>query len=108
MPDLEAGQPDPAETAPVSSRATFRVRLGIALIVLSCVLWLALFAIPFLPLDVAQKSVLGFSVFVAVQVAWWGGAAIAGPAFVGRLMAAFRRFLPRRKSSTSDSESSDK
>jgi hypothetical protein len=108
MPDLDAVQPEPADTAPASSRPAFRVRLGITLIVLSCVFWFGLLAIPFLPLDVAQKSALGAAVFVAVQVAWWGGAAIAGPAAIGRLMTAFRRFLPGRKSSKGVSKASDK
>ncbi len=107
MPNLEAAQPDPTDSNPVSSHATIRVRLGIALLILSCVLWFALLAIPFLPLSVAQKSAVGASVFVAVQVAWWGGAAIAGPPFVGRMMTAFRRRLPGSKSSTSVSESTD-
>jgi hypothetical protein len=107
MPDLESAQPDPATITATTERPLLRVRVGIALIVLSCVLWFALLAIPFLPLTVAQKSALGFSTFVAVQVAWWGGAAIAGPTAIRRLIGAFRRFWPGRKSAATGSESSE-
>jgi hypothetical protein len=60
-------------------------RIGIALILLSGVLWFSLFAIPFLPLTVGQKAALAAADFVGVQIAWWTGAALAGPQTVARL-----------------------
>ena len=60
-------------------------RIGIALILLSGLLWFSLFAIPFLPLTVGQKAALGAAEFVGVQIAWWTGAALAGPQTVARL-----------------------
>ena len=66
-------------------------RIGVGLILLSGVLWFSLFAIPFLPLSIAQKGILAAVVFVGVQVAWWTGAALAGPATVKRVKSLFRR-----------------
>ncbi len=60
-------------------------RIGIALILLSGLLWFSLFAIPFLPLTVGQKAALAGADFVGVQIAWWTGAALAGPQTVARL-----------------------
>ena len=68
------------------------IRIGIALIALSGVLWFSLFAIPFLPLTVAQKSGLGAAVFVGVQIAWWTGAAMTGPEVVRKIKGWFVRF----------------
>jgi hypothetical protein len=66
-------------------------RIGIGLILLSGVLWFSLFAIPFLPLTVGQKAALTGAVFIGVQIAWWSGAALAGPQTVSRLRSWFRR-----------------
>ena len=65
-------------------------RFGVALILLSGVLWFFLFAIPFLPLTVGQKAALAGADFVAVQIAWWIGAALAGPKLVARLKSRFK------------------
>lgn len=59
--------------------------MGIVLILLSGVLWFSLFAIPFLPLTVGQRAALAGTAFVGVQIAWWCGAALAGPQTVARL-----------------------
>lgn len=67
------------------------IRLGIALILVSGVFWFSLFAIPFLPLTVGQKAALGGGVFAGVQIFWWSGAALAGPAVVQKLTGWFRR-----------------
>ena len=103
MTEPDKTQPDSTTEAP--ARPLFRVRLGITLMVVSCVIWLFLLVVPFLPLSVAQKSALGGSVFVGVQVAWWGGAAIAGPTAVVRLIAWARRLWPGRRSSSNASDS---
>jgi len=60
-------------------------RIGVALILLSGMLWFSLFAIPFLPLTVGQKAALAGAVFVGVQIAWWSGAALVGPQTITRL-----------------------
>ncbi|NQV28607.1 MAG: transporter suffix domain-containing protein [Rhodopirellula sp.] len=66
-------------------------KTGIALILLSGVLWFSLFAIPFLPLTIGQKAAIAGADFVAVQIAWWIGAALAGSELVTRLKSRFKR-----------------
>jgi hypothetical protein len=73
------------------SSASSSSRFGVALILLSGVLWFSLFAIPFLPLTVGQKAAIAGADFVAVQIAWWIGAALAGPKLVAKLTSRFRR-----------------
>lgn len=75
--------------------------MGVVLILLSGVLWFSLFAIPFLPLTVAQKAGLASAVFLGVQIAWWGGAALVGPQAVARLKSWFSR---KRRTDHSSSE----
>lgn len=65
--------------------------IGILLILVSGMLWFFLFAIPFLPLTVSQKAALAGADFVGVQIAWWTGAALAGPRTVKRLTSWCRR-----------------
>jgi len=67
------------------------VRLGIALILLSGVMWFFLFAIPFLPLTMAEKATLAGVDFIGVQIAWWVGAALVGPQTVSRIKSWFKR-----------------
>lgn len=67
------------------------MRIGIALILLSGLLWFSLFAIPFLPLETGHKALLAGAVFIGVQIAWWIGAALAGPRFVRKVTGWMRR-----------------
>ena len=76
------------------SRGKRAARIGVGLILLSGCFWFSLFAIPFLPLTVGQKASLAGVDFVAVQIAWWTGAALAGPQVVARL-----KFWRRKRSS---------
>ena len=84
-----------AALAPALGVATPRrlalVRLGVVLMLFSCVIWFSIFAIPFLPLTIGEKTALGTGVFIAVQVTWWTGAALAGPTVVQKLTGWFRR-----------------
>ena len=66
-------------------KGSIATRIGIALILLSGILWFSLFAIPFLPLTLGQKAALAGADFVGVQIAWWTGAALVGPQTVARL-----------------------
>ena len=50
--------------------------LGIGLILLSGVCFFVMLSIPWMPLSVTQKAMLGGGLFVTVQVSWWVGAAI--------------------------------
>ena len=66
-------------------KGSLATRIGIALILLSGMLWFSLFAIPFLPLTLGQKAALAGADFVGVQIAWWTGAALVGPRTLTRL-----------------------
>ncbi len=80
--DSKRSGPTPGGTA---------AKIGVALILLSGVLWFSLFAIPFLPLTIGQKAALAGADFVGVQIAWWVGAALAGPELVAKLKSWFKR-----------------
>ena len=84
-----------AEETPGRPGNPYYVRLGAILIALSGVLWFSLFAIPFLPLTLGQKTALGGAVFLGVQVAWWSGVTLTGPAAVRNLRGWFRRSKKR-------------
>jgi hypothetical protein len=86
-PNEPEGNGRTAETSSVSRSSRF----GVALILLSGVLWFSLFAIPFLPLTVGQKAAIAGADFVAVQFAWWIGAALAGPKLLAKLKFRLRR-----------------
>lgn len=82
-----------SESEPTSDHirhSELRSRIGITLILISGVLWFSLFAIPFLPLTVGQKAALAATVFVGVQIAWWSGAALAGPQLVAKFWPSHR------------------
>jgi hypothetical protein len=72
-------------------RGRTAARIGVVLIGLSGVLWFSLFAVPFLSLTIAQKAGLAGAMFVGVQIAWWTGAALVGPATVARLKSWYRK-----------------
>lgn len=87
MTEETGAEPPIADDAPPGRHT----RLGIALILLSGVLWFSLFAIPFLPIGTGNKAVLAGTMFVGVQIAWWSGAALAGPRVVSKLTSWMRR-----------------
>ncbi|MGZ0170934.1 MAG: transporter suffix domain-containing protein [Planctomycetales bacterium] len=79
------------QAVPEQGIGSTAARIGVMLILLSGVLWFSLFAIPFLPLTIGQKAAIAGADFVAVQIAWWIGAAMAGSKLVARLKSRFRR-----------------
>jgi hypothetical protein len=62
-----------------------RARFGVMLMVVSGLLWAPWPAVAFLPLGAGKKVVLASVLFLGVQVAWWVGAALAGPAALRNL-----------------------
>lgn len=46
--------------------------------ILSLAMWPALLAIPFLPLTIRQRTVVGTAAIVVIEVLFWGGALLAG------------------------------
>ena len=82
--DLASADARPAEAG--SKTGTGLVaRVGVTLMVASLPLWLVLPVLPFLSISGrAQATVAGMTVVLA-ELAFWGGAALAGPAAVRRL-----------------------
>ena len=87
----------PSATGPgpgaVGARAAlgWPARFGMAGMVLSCVLWLPLPFLPFLPVEASTKAWAAGGLVAAAELLWWGGAALAGPEAVRRLRSWWRR-----------------
>ena len=60
-------------------------RVGVTLMVSSLPLWLVLPVLPFLPISGATKATIAAMTVVIAELAFWGGAALAGPTAVRRL-----------------------
>jgi len=88
-PNANEKMPD-AQPAGIS-RGNLVPRVGIGLILLSGVFWFSMLAVPFLPLSAAKKVALAGALFAGVQIAWWTGAALAGPKTVQIIKSWFRR-----------------
>ncbi len=65
--------------------------LGVVLILLSGVCFFTMLSVPWFPLSTGQKSGLAAGLFVGVQVFWWVGAAMVGPAAFRRIKLLFAR-----------------
>ena len=59
-------------------------RAGVVLLVVSALLWVLLPVVPFLPLSTGAKAAAGGGLVVAAEIAFWAGAALAGPEAVRR------------------------
>ncbi len=59
-------------------------KIALVLVVLSCVLYLGLLAVPFLTLTAVAKASVAAGLFVAAEGTFWLGALIAGPAVMRR------------------------
>ena len=66
-------------------------RVGVVLMAGSLPLWVVLLGVPFLPLSVAARGVVATSVVIVAEVAFWGGAVIAGPEAARRMQSWWRR-----------------
>jgi len=53
--------------------------------------WLGLLGVPFLPLTVASRGLVATGLVVLAEVAFWGGAFLAGPEAVKRTRSWWRR-----------------
>ena len=54
-------------------------------------LWPALLGVPFLPLSLAAQGAVATGIVVVAEVAFWGGAALAGPEAARRMRSWWRR-----------------
>jgi hypothetical protein len=69
----------------VASAYTMPERVGIALVVISCVLYVLLIAVPFLPVDGKSKLVIGVSLAIVSEGTFWVGCLISGRQFMAYL-----------------------
>ena len=72
-------------------RATIWTRSGVVLLALSVVLWLPIPIVPFLDLSAADAVAVVGALVISAEVAFWSGAALAGPEAARRTRSWFRR-----------------
>ena len=63
---------------------------GIGLILLSGLFFFTMLAVPLFPLTTGAKTITAGVLFVAVQISWWVGAIMIGPAAVGKFKSWFQ------------------
>ena len=59
-------------------RANVYSKLGLVLIVTSCLLWAVVLAVPLLPYSIAQRSLIATSLIVISELIFWLGILLAG------------------------------
>lgn len=91
---------EPAEVVPEAAPARSHrwARVGVILMGASLPLWPALLAVPFLPLSLAAQGAVVTGIIVVAEVAFWGGAALAGPEAARRMRSWWRRRPARQES----------
>ena len=78
------------------SRPTLMTRVGVVLLGLSVLLWAPLPVLPFLSLTTGAKAAAAGGLLIAAEIAFWAGAAMAGPEAARRTRSWFRdRFKSR-------------
>lgn len=68
--------------------------LGIILIVISCIMWAALLAVPFVPVSTLAKAGIITFVLIAAEVIFWLGCLLAGAEWAKRV---WERFAEKAK-----------
>ena len=99
MPQPREPDESVAHAAPPVAEGVRRrgwVFVGVGLMGGSLLLWVSLLGVPFLPLSVATRGTVATVVIVVAEVAFWGGAALAGPEAVRRMRSRWRRPRPER------------
>ncbi|MBW4693513.1 MAG: transporter suffix domain-containing protein [Lyngbya sp. HA4199-MV5] len=59
-------------------------QLGIVLIIVSCLVWLAIAAVPLLPFTLAQKAAIVPGLLIGGEVIFWCGALLVGKEVAAR------------------------
>jgi ABC-type dipeptide/oligopeptide/nickel transport system permease component len=59
-------------------RSSVTSKLGVCSIVISCLLWLSIVAIPLLPGSIAHKATITASLIILSEVTFWLGILLAG------------------------------
>ena len=63
---------------------------GVILMSLSLLLWVSLLGVPFLPVSMAGRGAVATAVIVVAELAFWVGAAMAGPEAARRMRSWWR------------------
>ena len=82
--------------AAASSRSSLWTRVGVVLLALSLLLWVPLPVVPFLPLSPGAKAAVAAGLVVGAEIAFWAGAAMAGPEAARRTRSWIRNTFKRR------------
>ena len=72
------------EQIPQESNKSLLKKIGIALVILSCVLYGGLFVVPFIPCSVAAKAIISTSLVISGEASFWIGGIILGKEFVSK------------------------
>lgn len=72
-----------------ASKRSWLRRVGISLVILSCVLYSALLIVPFTPYTVSTKAIVSSILVVSGEVSFWLGGFILGREFVMK----YRKYL---------------
>ncbi|MFT5107892.1 MAG: hypothetical protein ACI8XO_002227 [Verrucomicrobiales bacterium] len=77
------------------------VKIALALVLLSGVLWFSMLAVPFVPLPLTggQKGALAFALFIAAEISFWAGALLVGKQVIYRYLG---KLWPWKKSPPAD------
>jgi predicted permease len=92
--------PEPAGRRRLRKRA----KIGIVLIILSFLIWFAIFAVPFLPYSGRVKWIVGVVLVICCYSSWFLGLFLAGREVAAPIMAWFWKWLPWKKSVKEDDE----
>ncbi len=52
--------------------------LGYSLLIISCIAWVALPVIPFLPMENTEKAQWGGGLFIFAEITWWAAMPLLG------------------------------
>ena len=64
---------------------------GVVFILLSGVCFFTMLSVPLMPFETSRKAIFAGGLFVAMQIFWWTGAALAGPSVVTAIKSKFLR-----------------
>tara|TARA_B100000809_G_scaffold208157_1_gene210752 strand:+ start:476 stop:796 length:321 start_codon:yes stop_codon:yes gene_type:complete len=95
------GSAEPAGRRPLRKRA----KIGIVLIILSFLIWFAIFVVPFLPYSGRVKWIVGIVLVICCYSCWFLGLFLAGREVAAPIMAWFWKWLPWTKRTKEDDES---
>ena len=84
------GRPESAEHETEGRRYRGAARLGVILMGLSLALWVLLLLVPFLPISAPGKAGFAGTQIIVAEIAFWGGAALAGPTAARRMKSWWR------------------